>query len=174
MEYLHGDTLHNKDASGCIIKWAVELGTYTIDFRPRHTIKSQALADFITEWTDMQTPILIAHPEHWTMYFDGSLKLDGARAGIYFISPLGDKLRYVLHLHFRASNNTTEYEAALHGLHIAIELSIKRLQVYGDSALMINHLNKDWNCTNEKMDAYCAMIRKIEDKFYGIEYHHMV
>ena len=39
---------------------------------------------------------------------------------------------------------------------------------------MINQLNKDWNCTNEKMDAYCAVIRKLEDKFYGIEYHHMV
>ena len=39
---------------------------------------------------------------------------------------------------------------------------------------MINQLNKDWNCTNEKMDAYCAVIRKLEDKFYGIEYHHVV
>ena len=24
------------------------------------------------------------------------------------------------------------------------------------------------------MDAYCAAIRKLEDKFYGIEYHHVV
>jgi len=39
---------------------------------------------------------------------------------------------------------------------------------------MINQLNKDWNCTNEKMDAYYAMIRKLEDKFYDIEYHHVV
>ena len=39
---------------------------------------------------------------------------------------------------------------------------------------MINQLNKDWNCTNEKMDAYCATIRMLEDKFYGIEYHHVV
>jgi len=39
---------------------------------------------------------------------------------------------------------------------------------------MINQLNKDWNCTNEKMDAYCAAIRKLEGKFYGIEYHHVV
>ena len=39
-EYPLGDILHNKEASGHIIKWAVELGTYTIDFRPRHTIKS--------------------------------------------------------------------------------------------------------------------------------------
>ena len=63
-------------------------------------IKSQALVDFITEWTDMQTPISVDLPEHWTMYFDGSLNLNGARVGVYFISPSGDKLRYVFCLHF--------------------------------------------------------------------------
>ena len=108
------------------------------------------------------------------MYFDGSLNLDDARVGIYFISPLGDKLCYVLRIHFQASNNATEYEAALHGLHIAIELSVKCLMVYGDSSLVINQLNKDWSYTNEKMDAYCAAVRKLEDKFYGIEYHLVV
>ncbi|XP_066354782.1 uncharacterized protein [Miscanthus floridulus] len=46
--------------------------------------------------------------------------------------------------------------------------------VYGDSALVINQLNKDWSCSSEKMDAYCAKIRKLEGKFYGIEYHHVV
>ena len=45
MEYMLGDILHDKEASGRIIKWAVELGTYTIDFSPRHTLKSQALTD---------------------------------------------------------------------------------------------------------------------------------
>jgi hypothetical protein len=48
----------------------------------------------------MQTPVPIDHPEHWTMYFDESLNLDDAWVGIYFISPSGDKLRYVLRLHF--------------------------------------------------------------------------
>ncbi|XP_066373465.1 uncharacterized protein [Miscanthus floridulus] len=108
------------------------------------------------------------------MYFDRSFNLDSAGVGVYFISPLGDKLRYVLLLHFRASNNTAEYAVALHGLRIAVELGVKHLQVYGDSKLMINQLNKDWNCTNEKIDAYCTAIRKLEDKFYGIEYHHVV
>ena len=106
------------------------------------------------------------------MYFDGSLNLDGVEASMYFISPSRDKLRYVLRIHFWASNNATEYEAALHDLRIAIELGVKRLMVYGDSALVINQLNKDWSCTNEKMDTYCAAIRKLKDKFYGIEYHH--
>ena len=46
--------------------------------------------------------------------------------------------------------------------------------MYGDSALVINQLNKDWNCTNEKMHAYYTALRKLGDKFYGIEYHHVV
>jgi ribonuclease HI len=87
---------------------------------------------------DMNTPIFDSSPEHWKMYFDGSLNIDGVEAGVYFISPSGDRLSYVLWIHFKASNNTTEYEAALHGLRIAVELSIKWLMVFGDSALVIN------------------------------------
>ena len=67
-----------------------------------------------------------------------------------------------------------KYEAALHGLRIAIELGVKCLMVYGDSTLLINQLNKDWSCTSEKMDAYYAKMRKLEGKFYGVEYHHVV
>ena len=99
------------------------------------------------------------------MYFDRSLNLDGAWAGVYFISPSRDKLRYVLRIHFPASNNAMEYKVALHGLCIAIELGVKCLMVYGESALIINQLNKDWSYTNKRMDAYYAVIRKLEDKF---------
>jgi ribonuclease HI len=108
------------------------------------------------------------------MYFDGSLKIDGAGAGILFISPNKDKLRNVLRLHFPTSNNTAEYEACLHGMRIVVELGVKRLYVYGDSALVINQLNKDWDMTSEKMNAYCKEIRKLEGKFYGIKYTHVV
>jgi ribonuclease HI len=76
------------------------------------------------------------------MFFDGSLNIDGAGAGVFFISPNKDKLHYVLRIHFPASNNVAEYEACLHGMRLAVELGIKRLYVYGDSALVINQLNK--------------------------------
>ena len=122
----------------------------------------------------MQAPVSADRLEHWVMYFDGSLNLDGAGVGIFFISPLGDHLRYVLRIHFPASNNATEYEACIHGLHIVIELGVKRLLVYGDSTLVINQVNKDWSFTSDKMDGYCSEIRKLEGKFYGIEYHHVV
>ena len=48
-EFPLGEFLRNKKANGRIIKWAVELGTYSIKFRSRPTIKSQALVDFIAE-----------------------------------------------------------------------------------------------------------------------------
>ena len=67
------------------------------------------------------------------MYFDGSVMKTGIGAGLLFISPLGEHMRYVICLHFPASNNMAEYEALLSGLCIAIELGIKRLDVLGDS-----------------------------------------
>jgi len=137
-EYTLGDILCNKEANGRIIKWAIELGTYTLDSRSRQMIKSQVLANLIIEWANMQTPVLVNHPEHWIMYFDGSLNLDIVRVGVYFISPCRDKLRYVLRIHFPASNNAMEYKVALHGLCIAIELGVKCLMVYGDTVLIIN------------------------------------
>jgi hypothetical protein len=44
------DILHNRDATGCISKWVVELGSLTHDLKPRTAIKSQALVDFMAEW----------------------------------------------------------------------------------------------------------------------------
>ena len=68
----------------------------------------------------------------------------------FFLSPRPGNTSDVLRLHFPASNNVAEYEACFHGLRIAIELGIKRLLVYGDLAIVINQLNKDWDTTNRK------------------------
>jgi hypothetical protein len=72
------------------------------------------------------------------------------------------------------SNNEAGYEALLHGLRLAISLSIKQLPVYGDSAVVINQVNKSWDCNKENMDAYCLEVRKLEKKFYGLEFHHII
>ena len=74
----------------------------------------------------------------WWMYFDGSLKLQGAGAGILFIAPRGEQPKYALQLLFPALNNAAEYEALIHGLNIAISLGIKRMMVYGDSLVVIS------------------------------------
>jgi ribonuclease HI len=107
------------------------------------------------------------------MYFDGSLKLQAAGAGILFIAPRGEQLKYALQLLFSASNNAAEYEALVHGLNIAISLGIKRLMVYRDSLVVISQINKEWVCLNDSMGKYCTAIQKLEDKFEGLEFHHV-
>ena len=151
--YPLGDILHNKDANSRVVNWSVELGAFTIEFAPRSMIKSQASADFVVKWTEIQDPPPDTRSEHWIMYFDGALNRDGAGARVLFISPKGEQLKYVVQLLFKATNNAAEYEALIHGLRIAVTLSIKRLLAYGDSKVVIQQVNKDWECTKEKMDA---------------------
>src|SRR5438105_1373762 len=50
-----GEILHNRDATGRIAMWEVELGSFELTFQPRTAIKSQALVNFIAEWTEVQT-----------------------------------------------------------------------------------------------------------------------
>jgi hypothetical protein len=149
-----GEIIRNPDAAGRNAKWSVELMGETLAYAPRKAVKSQILADFVAEWTDTQLPPPQIQAECWTLYFDGSVMKTGAGAGLLFISPLGEHMRYAVRLHFPASNNMAEYEALLCGLKIAIEIGIKRLDVRGDSQLVIDQVMKNASCHDDKMEAY--------------------
>jgi ribonuclease HI len=95
------------------------------------------------------------------MYFNGSLKLEGAGAGVLLISQTGEQLKYILQIFWKVSNKEAEYENLLHGLRLAALLGIKRLLVYGDSAVVINQVNKSWDSNKENMDAYCLEVRML-------------
>jgi hypothetical protein len=45
------DIIRNREATGRVGKWAAELKEFTIDFVHKSSIQSQALADFIVDWT---------------------------------------------------------------------------------------------------------------------------
>src|SRR6266540_3913035 len=90
------DILHNRDATGRIAKWAMELRSFELSFQSQMAVKSQALIDFIVEWTETQTPAITEKLEYWTMYFDGSLMIEGVGVGIVLISPTAERLKYVL------------------------------------------------------------------------------
>nr|AAT93943.1 putative polyprotein [Oryza sativa Japonica Group] len=125
--YPLGQILHNREGTGRV---------------------SQALADFVAEWTPAPEPISVPeassgpsqlpHTAYWVMQFDGSLSLQGAGAGVTLTSPNGDVLRYLVRLDFRATNNMAEYEGLLAGLRVAARLGIRRLLVLGDSQLVVN------------------------------------
>jgi hypothetical protein len=85
-----GDILRNREVVGRTTKWTCELGAHDIEFRPRMMIKTHALVDFISKWTEQQIPKNLESMEVWKIYFDGLLKLQGAGAGILFIATEGD------------------------------------------------------------------------------------
>lgn len=100
---------------------------FNIIYTLRKAIKSQAIANFIADWTEAHSLRRTVNPEHWTLYFDGLIMLLGVGAGIVLISPKGEKLKYVLQIHFTVSNNVADYEALLHGPRIVISLVIHQL-----------------------------------------------
>jgi ribonuclease HI len=94
--------LHNPNATGNNAKWAAELAEFELEFVSRHAVKSQVLADFIVDWTPAASPPGgpgDSEPEprapvftgpHWTLFFDGSSRKQGAGAGVLLLSPHGD------------------------------------------------------------------------------------
>jgi ribonuclease HI len=139
---------------------------------PRTSIKSQALADFVAEWTEAHVESVAVDLEYLGMYFNGSLMLQGV--GVVLVSPNGNRMRYVLHSNFEgATNNIADYEALLHGLRTAVTHGVRRLVALGDSKLVIRQVMKTSTCCDHKMEAYCAEVRKLEAKFDGLELCHI-
>ena len=53
------EILHNRDATGRVAKWTIELLPLDIKFEAKKAIKSQAIADFLVEWIEQQQPTQI-------------------------------------------------------------------------------------------------------------------
>ena len=84
--------LNNVNATGRVSMWGIEVAPDSLTYMKAMSIKSQVIPDFITEWTEVQTPGPPDLSDAWIMYFDGSKRIEGAGAGIVLISPRGDKL----------------------------------------------------------------------------------
>jgi hypothetical protein len=47
-----------------------------------------------------------------------------------------------------------------------------RLLAFGDSKVVIEQVNKEWDCVKGTMECYRAEICKLEGHFEGIEFQH--
>jgi hypothetical protein len=92
--------LNNPSATGHVSLWGIELSPMDITYEKRKAIKSQVLPDFTAERLELQSTGPPDLSSVWTMYFDGSKRVQGAGAGVVLISPHGDKLKYVLRMSF--------------------------------------------------------------------------
>ena len=128
------------DAIGYIVQWAVELSQFDVEYRPRTVIKSQALADFIAEFTLLG---LDQEAKYLTISTDGSFVVGLGGICIIMTSPKKDVLKYGVQLQFPTTNNKVEYEAVFASLRIAKALRIKNLKLRIDSKLIVGQMKKE-------------------------------
>ena len=107
------------------------------------------------------------------MHFDGSKTKIGLGTGVVLTSLKGDQLKYVFQIHFRASNNVAEYEALVHGLKVAKEIGIRRIECFGDSDLVIQQCSGIWDALDANMVLYRFHVQHISGFFEGYEFKHV-
>ena len=175
--------LHKPETSGSMMKWAVELGQFDIEYKPRTAIKGQALADFILEFPptfevegmecilEPQSPITI--PENcsswWNLYVDGVVNGKGARASIVLVSPEDHKLQSSIHFDFKATNNDAEYEALIAGMKLALEMKVENMNVYSDLMLVVWQIRGGFQARGPRTDLYMRYAQELIGKFKEIK-----
>lgn len=151
--HLLRQVLHCPKASKCLMRWSIKLSQYEICYLPWATIKGQAMANFIVEltpnkenemllesnYTAVESPIMMHPTPNWELYVDGFSSNQGCRVGFILTSIKSKRLRieYTLRLRFKASNNEAKYGALLTGLRLALVVGAKLLHIFNDFQLVV-------------------------------------
>nr|XP_027188669.1 uncharacterized protein LOC101504764 [Cicer arietinum] len=170
-----------------IARWQVMLSEYDITYVTQKAIKGSTLADYLAnqpvdDYKSMQCEfpdesIMVLSEEYddgkWTLLFDGASNIMGHGIGVALISPKKKFIPITARLCFDCTNNMAEYEACAMGVLAALESKAKVLEVYGDSALVINQLNQEWETRDKKLIPYFTYIKELSLEFDKITFHHV-
>ncbi|XP_074313886.1 uncharacterized protein LOC141649085 [Silene latifolia] len=155
-------------------KWSVHLSGYDLKFEPRTAIKSQTLADFVSDFSPALQPqadkdVLILSEDkgdqRWVLYVDGASNMRGTSVGLVLRSPKGEHIVYAVRCEFKATNNEAEYEALILGLQLALDLRVSHIEVYNDSRLILNHVNDLYVARDSKMVAFLKVAKDLKLRF---------
>ncbi|XP_052728595.1 uncharacterized protein LOC128195360 [Vigna angularis] len=177
--------------TGRIARWQVLLSEYDIIYVTQKSVKGSALAEYLAhqpisdyqpmqpEFPDEDIMTLFKEgskyrdEETWILLFDGASNMMGHGIGAVLISPEQQYMPMTSRLCFDCTNNIAEYEACAMGIRAAIEFKVKILEVYGDSALVINQLKGEWETRDAKLIPYQAYIKGLMECFDFITFNHI-
>ncbi|GAU46907.1 hypothetical protein TSUD_299580 [Trifolium subterraneum] len=109
----------------------------------------------------------------WGLIFDGAVNAYGNGIGAVIITSKGTHIPFSGRLLFDCTNNIAEYEACIMGIEEAIDLRIKILDIYGDSALVINQIKGEWETRHQGLIPYKDYARRLLTFFNKVELHHI-
>ncbi|XP_050895663.1 uncharacterized protein LOC127102327 [Lathyrus oleraceus] len=108
----------------------------------------------------------------WNLVFDGTSNTHGNGIGAIITSITGFHLPFTTRLCFECTNNIAEYQACIFGIEVAIDLRIKILEFYGDSALVIIQVKGYWEARDHKLIPYKEHVLKLITYFEEITFNH--
>ncbi|XP_057999317.1 uncharacterized protein LOC131178376 [Hevea brasiliensis] len=168
---------------GKLAKWLVLLSEFDIVYETRKTIKGRVVAEFLSENpVNEEEEVETAFPDEslklvevqpWKMYFDGAMNKSGAGIGVVLEAPNGEQLLMSKRLCFPTTNNIAEYEACICGLEALIAVGAKKVEVFGDSMLVVSHIKGEWELKEEKLRPYLEYTRKLLFSFEEVTMKHM-
>ncbi|XP_075638357.1 uncharacterized protein LOC142610428 [Castanea sativa] len=163
-------SMHKLEVAGRMVQWAIELSQLDIRYQPRTTIKAQALADFIAEFTFPDEDNLTEEGKRWTIHTDGSSAQKRRGVGVIISTPDGEVLRYGVQLKFSATNNEAKYEGILTGLRLGKALGAKNLLVQSVSKLVIGQIKEEYEANEERMQKYLRLTKHLIQEFDKVEF----
>ena len=104
------------------------------------------------------------------MVFDGDSNALGNGIGDVIISPEGCHTSFTARLCFYCTNNMAEYEACILGLKASIDLRIKHLNIFGDSALVISQVKGYWDTKHPNLIPYKELVISLIPYFEEITF----
>ncbi|KAK5784645.1 hypothetical protein PVK06_039171 [Gossypium arboreum] len=177
--------------NGRMARWQILLFEFDIVYVNHKAVKGSAIADFLAsraledyEPLNFNFPnedlMCVATTEEgaleelpWKLNFDGASNAVGNRVGAVLVSPNGDHYPFTSKLDFDCTNNMAEYEACIMGIRAAIDRKIKVLKVFGDSALVIYQLKREWETRDPKLIDYRKLVLELVKEFDDITFHYL-
>ncbi|XP_057994971.1 uncharacterized protein LOC131175276 [Hevea brasiliensis] len=152
-------------------------------YETRKTIKGRVVVEFLSENpVNEEEEVETAFPDEslklvevqpWKMYFDGAMNKSGAGIGVVLEAPNGEQLLMSKRLCFPTTNNIAEYEACICGLEALIAVGAKKVEVFGDSMLVVSHIKGEWELKEEKLRPYLEYAKKLLFSFEEVTMKHM-
>jgi len=155
-----------------MVRWAVELSEFDVQYKPKGCIKGQVYADFVVELSSTAT-----HQKEggfrWVFFIDGSSNQQGSGAGVIFEGPNGLLIEQALWFAFKASNNQAEYEALIAGMLLAKEMGAKSLMAKSDSLLVTEQVTEEYQAKDPQMAANLQYVQILKETFAVFELVHV-
>ncbi|XP_060187762.1 uncharacterized protein LOC132616966 [Lycium barbarum] len=165
--------MHKLELSGRLAKWAVEISGYDTEYKPRTTIKSQILADFVEDFTSALIPkvervlaLTSGKPVGvWTLHTDGASNIKGSGLDIVLRSPAEELIRQSIKISSKLTNNEAEYEPLIAGLKLARGLGAEIVEAMCDSLLVVNQINGTFEVKDDRMQKYLEKVEVVLHRF---------